>query len=184
MGACGFLDFEATTSKFTVRQLRALGCRPNREGHLRHPSDSTFRRVINSCDVREFVAIIGQWLQEQEPAAIARLAIDGKCLRGSSVRDGKPLQILSAVTHHLRMTLEQIPIEEKTNEIPNFIPLLESLNPPPGTLVTADAMHCQQKSARHVVQEVGGDYLFGLKGNQSGILDRAESLLAQQAFSP
>ena len=45
-------------------------------------------------------------------------------------------------------------------------------------------MHCQQESARYVVQEMGGDYLFGLKGNQSGILDRAHRQLAQQAFPP
>ena len=29
-----------------------------------------------------------------------------------------------------------------------------------------------------------GDYLFGLKGNQSGILDIAQRLLARQAFPP
>ena len=184
MGAGGFRDFEAVSRKFTNRQLKALGCRPDTQGRLRSPSDSTFRRVINDCDVRTFVRIVGQWMLEQEISAIARLALDGKTLRGSGRRDGKPLQIFSAVTHHLRLTLEQVPIEEKTNEIPNFIPLLKELDPPPGTLITADAMHCQQESARYVVQEMGGDYLFGLKGNQSGILDRAQRLLAQQAFPP
>jgi hypothetical protein len=49
---------------------------------------------------------------------------------------------------------------------------------------TADAMHCQQESARITTQELGWDYLFGLKGNQSGVLDRAERLLQQQAFPP
>ena len=52
------------------------------------------------------------------------------------------------------------------------------------TLITADALHCQQESARFITQELGGDYLFGLKGNQSGVLDKAQRLLAQQAFSP
>jgi len=184
MGGAGFRDFEAISAKFTQRQLRALGVQPDRHGRLRSSSDSTFRRVINACEVRQFVAIIGQWLLEQEPAAIARLALDGKTLRGSGRRDGKALQIFSAVTHHLRMTLQQVPIQEKTNEIPNFKPLLRAVKPPPGTLVTADAMHCQQESARCVVEEFGGDYLFGLKGNQDGILDRAERLLAQQTFSP
>lgn len=45
-------------------------------------------------------------------------------------------------------------------------------------------MHCQQESARPVTQEVGGDYLFGLKGNQDGMLERGERLLASQAFPP
>ena len=184
MGGSGFEDFEAISSTFTQRQLAALGVLPDKDGVRRSPSDSTFGRVLAACEVRELVAIIGQWLREQEPAAVARLAVDGKTLRGTGRRDGKPLQLFSAVTHHLRMTLQQIPIEEKTNEIPNFKPLLRAVKPPPGTLVTADAMHCQQESARCVVEEFGGDYLFGLKGNQDGILSRAERLLAQRDFSP
>lgn len=184
MGASGLQDFESISSRFTPRQLEALHVWPDKDGVRRPPSDTTFGRVLAACDVRALVAIIGQWLAEQEPAAIARLAVDGKTLRGSGRRDGKALQIFSAVTHHLRMTLQQLPIEEKTNEIPSFKPLLRAVQPPPGTLVTADAMHCQQESARCVVEEFGGDYLFGLKGNQDGMLTRAERLLAQQAFSP
>jgi len=53
-----------------------------------------------------------------------------------------------------------------------------------GTLITADALHCQQESARFITQELGGDYLFGLKGNQSGMLEKATRLLAQQTFFP
>jgi len=110
--------------------------------------------------------------------------VDGKVLRGSGRQDGKPLQLLSAVTHQLRLTLDQVPIEQKSNEIPALQPLLKKVRPPPGTLITADAMHCQQQSARFITQELGGDYLFGLKGNQSGILEKAQRLLAQQGFPP
>jgi len=52
-----------------------------------------------------------------------------------------------------------------------------------GCTVTADAMHCQQETARFITQELGGDYLFGLKGNQSGILERA-GLKLSPAFFP
>jgi len=115
---------------------------------------------------------------------VARLAVDGKVLRGSGRHDGKALQLLSAVTRHLRLTLDRNPIEAKRNEIPALKPLLNKIKPRPGTLITADAMHCQQECARFITQELGGDYLFGLKGNQSGILDKAERLLAQQGFFP
>jgi hypothetical protein len=185
MGACGYRAFENTCKKFTQRQLRALGCRRDEaDGRYYPPSDSTFQRVLKKVDPRQFATLVGAWLAEQEIGAIARLAIDGKVLRGSGRHDGKPLQLLSAVTHHLRLTLQQIPIEAKSNEIPALKPLLEKIKPPPGTLMTADAMHCQQESARLITQEWGGDYLFGLKGNQSGVLDKAQRLLAQQAFSP
>ena len=185
MGACGYRAFENTCQKFTQRQLKALGAQPDEEtGRYAPPSDSTFQRGLNRLDAGRVATLIGGWLAEQEIGALAQLAIDGKVLRGSGRHDGKPLQLLSAVTHHLRLTLDQIPIEEKSNEIPALQPLLQKVQPRPGTLITADAMHCQQESARVITQEWGGDYLFGLKGNQSGILDKAQRLLAQQGFPP
>jgi hypothetical protein len=185
MGACGYRAFENTSRKFTQRQLRALGCNPDEEdGRYYPPSDSTFQRVLNQVEAVSVASIIGQWLAEQEIGALAQLAVDGKVLRGSGRHDGKPLQLLSAVTHHLRLTLDQVAIEEKSNEIPALKPLLKKLDLTPGTLITADAMHCQQESARFITQELGGDYLFGLKGNQSGILAKAQRLLAQQGFPP
>ena len=185
MGACGYRAFENTSKKFTQRQLRALGCTPDEEDRRYYPpSDSTFQRALNKVGAAAMARIIGQWLAEQEIGALALLAVDGKVLRGSGRHDGRPLQLLSAVTHHLRLTLDQVAIEEKSNEIPALKPLLKKLDLPPGTLITADAMHCQQQSARFITQELGGDYLFGLKGNQSGILDKAQRLLAQQGFPP
>jgi len=185
MGACGYRAFENTSKKFTQRQLRALGCTPDEEDSRYYPpSDSTFQRVLNKVDALAMASIIGTWLQQQEIGALAQLAVDGKVLRGSGRHDGKPLQLLSAVTHHLRLSLDQVAIQEKSNEIPALKPLLKKLDLPPGTLITADAMHCQQESARFITQELGGDYLFGLKGNQSGILDKAQRLLTQQGFPP
>jgi hypothetical protein len=185
LGACGYRAFENTCQRFTQRQLRALGCaRAQADGRYYPPSDSTFQRVLNQVDAVAFAHIIGSWLAQQEAGALAQLAVDGKVLRGSGRHDGKPLQLLSAVTHHLRLTLDQVAIQDKSNEIPALKPLLKKLALPPGTLITADAMHCQQESGRFITQELGGDYLFGLKGNQSGILERARHLLAQQGFPP
>jgi hypothetical protein len=183
MGAGGYQAIEDTCRKFTQRQLRALGCQ-RRNGDYAPPSDSTFYRVLSKVDTHQFDRLVGDWLLEQELSAVARLAVDGKTLRGSGRTDGKPLQLLSAVTHRLRLTLAQVPIEDKSNEIPAFPKLLRDLPKFDEALVTADAMHCQQESARVVTQELGWDYLFGLKGNQTGVLERAERLLQQQAFPP
>jgi hypothetical protein len=127
---------------------------------------------------------IGHGLRHRQRFVLTCLAIDGKTLRGSGRTDGKPLQLLSCVTHRLRLTLAQLPLEDKSNEIPAFPKLLNDLPRIDHAVVTADAMHCQQESARVVTQELGWDYLFGLKGNQGGILDRAQRLLQKQAFPP
>lgn len=184
MGASGYQAFEDVCSKLTQRQLRALCCPRDKGGKYYGPSDSTFFRVIGQVDAAHFEQIVDAWLLEQEISVLARLAVDGKVLRGSGRRDGKPLQLLSAVSHRLRLTLAQVPIEDKSNEIPALKPLLQSLPNLEGSLITGDAMHCQQESSRFVTQDLGADYFWGLKGNQSGILQRAQRLLAGRSFFP
>jgi hypothetical protein len=44
-------------------------------------------------------------------------------------------------------------------------------------------MHCQQETARLITQAPGADSIFGLKGNQSGILERATTKLDGVFFS-
>ena len=186
MGAGGYEAFEEECSKLTQRQLRALGCRKDpKTDRYRPPSDSTFFRVLNRLDAAEFDLRMGQWMMVQEISILQGLAVDGKCLRGSGRTDGKPLQLLSAVSHRLRLTVAQEPIQEKSNEIPAIQPLLNKLpkGALEGSLISADALHCQQESARFITQELGADYLFGLKGNQSGILERAQTKLPKDFFS-
>jgi hypothetical protein len=187
MGAGGYEAFEEECSKLSQRQLRALGCRKDpKTDRYRCPSDSTFFRVLNGMDANEFDLRIGQWMLAQEISILRGLAVDGKCLRGSARTDGKPLQLLSAVSHRLRLTVAQEPIEEKSNEIPALKPLLRKLPKAAleGSLITADALHCQQETAAFITQELGADYLLGLKGNQSGVLERAQIKLPQRFFSP
>jgi len=76
-------------------------------------------------------------------------------------------------------------VAEKSNEIPAVQGLLKRLDLD-GTLVTADAMHTQSETARIVVQEKGGEYLFTVKGNQQGVADNARALYENlsDAFSP
>ena len=185
MGAGGYEAFEDECHKLSQRQLRALGCRQDpKTGRYRPPSDTTFFRVLNRLDAAEFDLRIGQWMMAQEISILQGLAIDGKCLRGSARTDGKPLQLLSAVSHRLRLTVAQEPLEQKSNEIPALQPLLRKLpkGALEGSLITADALHCQQKSSQFVTQELGADYLWGLKGNQDGILDQAQHKLPQPFF--
>ena len=185
LGAGGYEAMEDQCRKLTQRQLRALGCRyDDQQKKYRSPSDSTLFRVINRVDPVAFDRLVGQWMMGREFAILERLAVDGKTLRGSGRTDGKPLQLLSAVTHRLRLTVAQLAIAEKSNEIPAYRPLLETIPRLEGSMITADAMQCQQEAARYTTQERGADYLFGLKGNQEGILERATIKLPREFFSP
>ena len=124
MGSSGYQAFEDTCKKFTQRQLKALGCQRDEDGDYAAPSDSTFWRVLTRLEAAHFESVVGAWLLEQEVSVLQRLAVDGKVLRGSGRSDGKPLQLFSAVSHRLRLTLAQVPIQEKSNEIPALPPLV------------------------------------------------------------
>jgi len=58
--------------------------------------------------------------------------------------------------------------DEKSNEITAIPELLKMLDIT-GCIVTIDAMGCQKRIARQIIEQ-GGDYVLGLKGNQSSLL--------------
>ena len=91
--------------------------------------------------------------------------MDGKSLRGGHDAGQRAPHLLSAILHQEAVVVGQINVGEKTNEIPQLPQLLDPL-PLEGAVVTADAMHTQQNTARYVVEEKKADYLFVVKDNQ------------------
>ena len=61
-------------------------------------------------------------------------------------------------------------VQRPVSRIPALKPLLQQLpkGALEGGLITADALHCQQESARFITQELGTDYLFGLITGAAG----------------
>lgn len=97
------------------------------------------------------------------------IAVDGKCLRGAKRPDGRRVFVLSAVRHGDGVTLASREIGAKTNEIPEFAPLLDQIDDADlaGTVVTADALHTQRDHATYL-HERGAHYLPTIKNNQRG----------------
>ena len=93
------------------------------------------------------------------------IAIDGKTLRGSfdTAAGRNPLHLVSAWASEARLTLGQVAVDSKSNEI-TAIPLLLELLDLKGATVTIDAMGCQKEIARKIVDR-GGEYVLALKDN-------------------
>ena len=104
-----YYDYHGEPKQLYLRELQPGARKPLRQA--RWP-EALAEYEASRIETNHFASIIGSWLLEQEIAVLARLAVDGKVLRGSGRSDGKPLQLLSAVTHQLRLTLGQVPIEE------------------------------------------------------------------------
>jgi predicted transposase YbfD/YdcC len=112
------------------------------------------------------------------PPRRRRLAVDGKCLRGAKRPDGSQVFVLSAVRHADAVTLAAREIGAKTNEIPEFRPLLDQIDDEEltGAVVTVDALHAQRAHAHYLVEEREAHYLLTVKGNQKKLAAQLRKL--------
>ncbi len=160
-GAKSYAAIEQWSKSLSYYQLERLRCR-----NRKPPSKSTIMRILQRTDAEEFDSKISNWWLSITGKTSGRgVAVDGKVVRGSYTKDGKAIQLLSALMHHEKIIVAQRKIADKTNEIPEFYRLLKDLDIK-GLIVTADAMHCQEKHAEFLVSEKSADFLLCAKENQ------------------
>lgn len=146
------------------------------------PSHDCIAYVISRLPPKAFQACFVSWTRAVAEASGGEVvAIDGKTARGSrDRRSGKAaLHMVSAWGCRNRLVLGQEATAEKSNEmtaIPKLLELLELK----GCIVTLDAMGCQTKIAAQIVAQ-GGDYVLGLKGNQSTLNEQVEEFFSTAA---
>jgi len=131
------------------------------------PSHDTFGRVFARLDTNEFYTCMHNWLVRFRKSLKGQgVAIDGKTLRGSfdTASGQSPLHLVSAWACDLRVSLGQLAVDDKSNEI-TAVPKLLGLLELTGAVVTLDAMHCQRDTASAILNR-GADYLLVVKGNQ------------------
>jgi hypothetical protein len=132
------------------------------------PSISTLSRTLSRFDVAAFEAILSRWIAGRlDPAAFEQISIDGKALRGSRDGDVPGQHLVAAYAHEVKAVLGQLRVDAKTNEHKAALELLGIL-PVAGKVVVGDAMFCQRDLAEQIVNS-GGDYIFTVKDNQSGL---------------
>ena len=95
-----------------------------------------------------------------------QICIDGKtiCSTATMKEHEKPMHIITALLADESVSLGQITVESKSNEIPAVRELIELLDIK-GAVLTMDAMHCQKETAELIIDN-GGDYVLQLKANQ------------------
>ena len=150
------------------------------------PSHDTFRRVFQAVSPLALQTCLIAWLkdlrQTAQPAAACDevIAIDGKTLRRTGNR-GKALgalHLVSAWATANGITLGQVAVDAKSNEITAIPQLLELLTLK-DCVVTIDAAGCQKEIAEKIVEKEG-DYVLALKGNQPTLHEQVTDYFAQQ----
>jgi predicted transposase YbfD/YdcC len=129
------------------------------------PSHDTFNRVFSALDPGSFLDCFVAWVEGVCTALHGQgVAIDGKALRRAA-QAGAPLPyIVSAWATAQGLTLGQVKVDDKSNEI-TAIPELLRVLALKGCIVTIDAMGCQREIAAQLAAQ-GADYVLALKGNQ------------------
>jgi len=182
----GQRDLAAFARNLTREQMQALGFPRDWSKRIHTylaPSETTFARLLRHLDhqalQRELLRWLDQLLGQRDPTG-DQVSVDGKELLNS-----QGAAVVSAYSVQSDRWLGSEPVAEESNEIPAAQNLLRRVDLD-GSLVTADAMHTQTQTARIVVQEKGGDYLFTVKGNQKGVADNARELYnhLSRDFSP
>lgn len=134
------------------------------------PTHDTFERVFAALDGRAFQRCCLAWFRAvADLVGVGHIAIDGKTLRRSASSKLGPLHVVSAWATEANLTLGQVAVDKKSNEITAIPQLLELLDLR-GALVTIDAMGCQKEIAKKIVER-GGDYVLAVKGNQEHLLE-------------
>ena len=140
------------------------------------PSHDTFNRVFQALDPRQFLECFLSWTQSLRQAIPQEIvALDGKALRRAMNKNESPKYVVSAWAESNNLVLGQLKVEEKSNEItavPELLRVLELA----GCIVTVDAMGCQKKIAKEII-EADADYVLALKGNQEKVHEEVKSFL-------
>lgn len=129
------------------------------------PSKATLTRVmalVNSKWLSLSIVCILNTLIKNKPEQIM---LDGKAIKSTdAIRTIKTMMNIVTAYTDTGISLGQITVDSKSNEIPAVRDLIEMLNIE-GMVVTADAMHCQKETAEIIVKNKG-DYVLQLKANQ------------------
>lgn len=138
------------------------------------PSHDTIGRVLGLIKPKQFQDAFLDWIGSLSSLRNADgkpifVPIDGKTMRGSYTAADKSdmLHIVSAWASEQGITLGQVAVNSKSNEITAIPQLLEMLELE-GAIVSIDAMGCQRDIAAKIVKG-GGDYVLQVKGNQPSL---------------
>jgi len=131
------------------------------------PSHDRFNAVLGAIKPAEFEKCLLSWVTALHEITDGQvIAIDGKTLRRSfdTGSSKAAIHMVSAWSTTNHISLGQVVVDAKSNEIPAIPKLLEMLEIS-GAIVTIDAMGCQTEIAQKIV-DAGGNYCLTAKANQ------------------
>lgn len=161
----------------------------------RIPSPSTLYRALRKIDIQELeskIAAYDQAIDEKDHTVGEVIgpngqvwrgqAVDGKRVRGASAH-GEQVHLVSLVRHGSGSVLDQVRMDNQTNEI-RTVPLLLEGRDLKGTVTTMDAQLTQRTLSEQIIDPGGGEYLMVVKRNQPELYQAIEFLFVSPPLPP
>lgn len=136
------------------------------------PSHDCFSRVFSIIDSKEFMKLFIEWIKNIVNNKKGRfLSIDGKAIKSATdkINGGNTPYIVSAFLNEIGISVGQVNVNDKSNEI-TAIPELLDLIDVSGLLVTIDAIGTQTNIANKIIDKKG-NYILKVKTNQKDLFD-------------
>lgn len=135
------------------------------------PSHDCLSDIYARIDSKKFMEIFIKWTKDiVQQKTGKKISIDGKAVRSATdkINNGNIPYIVSAFIGELGLSIGQVKVDDKSNEI-TAIPELLDLIDIEGATITIDAIGTQYEIANKIVSK-GGHYALKAKKNQAELL--------------
>jgi len=147
------------------------------------PHATTYSRVLSEAvDIEQFEQVVSQFFKVQPKAGRSvQIALDGKTLR-ATIPAGRTqgLHLLAAYLPEEGWVLLQV--DARGGELPAAMRIVPHMNLR-GKTITGDALFAQRHLSTWVV-ELGGEYIWTVKDNQSQLQQDIATLFTPQPCAP
>lgn len=138
------------------------------------PSHDTFNRVFSLLVPEELSSSAIGFFSLKVEEIRKHYAIDGKTVRRSGDKKNKKsaIHLVSAWLINKGLSLGQVKVDDKSNEITAIPELLDKLDIK-RAIISIDAMGTQKDIAQKITEK-GGDYVLSLKGNHPNLYNEVK----------
>ena len=167
---CGYTDFENMADFLEVHEEYFTQLLDLKNGT---PSHDTLSRVFSLIDSKKFLDIFISWIKEIVNDNGLHISIDGKAIKSArdAINGGNTPYIVSGFLSDIGISIGQVKVDDKSNEITAIPELLELLDIQ-GKIITIDAIGTQENICNLITnKEKKGDYILKVKDNQKDLKD-------------
>lgn len=167
---CGYTDFTNLADFLKVHENYFNELLDLKNGT---PSHDTLSNVFSIIDSAKFLNIFIDWISEIIEQNGNHLSIDGKAVKSARdrINGGNTPYIVSAFLSDIGISVGQVKVDDKSNEI-TAIPELIKILDIKGKIITIDAIGTQEEICNLIVsKEKKGNYILKVKDNQKELKD-------------